>query len=331
MAILFVLLTAAGGTVSAQTVEIDGGTATVAIESQPVDAAPTEDEDPPLEGITIEVPTKIPTTFGFWWRGVKERVAIAVTVDPVKKAEKELQFAEERLKLAEKVAVESADPEMQAKADAMIERANEMMSRLEKRKEKFLQNPGERAERLLKNIATHQERREKVLDRIEERLPEGKRAQFEAHREKMSDQGKRLLEALQNDKVPDGVREHLQNVKVRIEAHGEANEEFRTKRREILQSASSTPEAVKVELEKLHDERKAAMKEIREDFQAKKLELRDERPDSTNTTSLKDAPKMKRDAVSDTLEKPKSVREEVKKQLREERGNSRPKKLDAAR
>ena len=57
--------------------------------------------DDTYEDVDVEQVDEIPTGLGLWWRGVKERVAVTFTFDPVEKAEKELRFAEERRQIFE--------------------------------------------------------------------------------------------------------------------------------------------------------------------------------------------------------------------------------------
>ena len=121
----------------------------------------------------IEEPTKVPSGFGLWWQGLKEQVSIAMTFNPVKKAEKQLQFAEERMRLAELMAQKSEDQKVQARIHRVIGEAQKMMEKVEARRERLLEQKDGQAQRLLRNLATHEIRREAVMDKIEEKLPEG--------------------------------------------------------------------------------------------------------------------------------------------------------------
>ena len=83
-------------------------------------AQPIQQATPQLEGITIQEPTKAPSRFGLFFRGIKEQVSLITTINPVKKAEKQLQFAEERMKIAEKIIASSDNAASQEKAAKMI-------------------------------------------------------------------------------------------------------------------------------------------------------------------------------------------------------------------
>lgn len=147
-----------------------------------------------VDADTPEVSKDVPSGFGFFWRGFKERVSLLTTVNPVKKAEKQLQFAEERLQIAKTIAEKSTDPKVQAKAEAMVTKANEYIQKIEEKKEAWIEKKDERSERLLKNIATHELNREKVMDRLEEKLPVEQVQKIREERQKHQE----LLNRLQN-------------------------------------------------------------------------------------------------------------------------------------
>ncbi len=54
------------------------------------ESAVLSDEPEALEGVQIAEPTSVPSSFGLWWRNWQERVSVALTLNPVKKAEKRL-------------------------------------------------------------------------------------------------------------------------------------------------------------------------------------------------------------------------------------------------
>jgi len=226
----------------------------------------TESEE--LEGIEIIVPTEVPSAFGLWLRGVKERVKIVTTLDPIKKDELRLKYAEERMKLAELIAGKSDKLEVQAKAQKMIERSQELMNRVEEHKDKFLENPDERVQRLLKNIGLHQIHREQMMDTVEEKLQdklsEEQIQRLRELRERGLKDGERLLNAINNEKLPEKVRVHLQQVKERVEAHSQTVQQFQEQKKDILDAVKNGDEQAKEKLQQLWEERKSSLQEIRE-------------------------------------------------------------------
>lgn len=222
-----------------------------------------------LEGVVIDAPKEVPSSLGLWWRGVRERVSIALTSDPVKKVERQIKFAEERIRIAEKIAEKSSsNPVAQAKAEEMIARAQTLMEQAVANKEALASTVASTTRaHILRNIAKHQENREKILDNIEKRLPEDRKAEFEAKRAEVASSSARLLNAINNENIPADVREHLQAVKNRIETTAELHEQFKIRREALIQStASSSPEQVREALKNLQEERKDALEAVREEY-----------------------------------------------------------------
>lgn len=256
-----------------------------------------------LEGVTINTSAKAPGAFGLWWRGIRERVSLAFTADPVKKAEKELQFAEERIQIAQKIAADSSNPDAQARAEAVISRANEFMTNIQAKKDELLKNPDERATRLLKNIAIHTENSQTVLDRIEKSLPEDKQAKFAELRQKVEDNGQQFLKVLDNANLPAAAKEHLQQVKQRIEAVRQVQKDFREGRRDIIKDARMDGGV-----------NSSTMKEVRELRQDSRSEIKDIR------SSTEERPKvMLREKIEQKMSASGTIREQVMEKRREGR------------
>jgi len=248
-----------------------------------------------LEGMKIEEPKEVPSGFGLWWKGLKEQVSIGLTFNPVKKAEKQLQFAEERMRLAELMAQKSEDQKVQARIHRVIGQAQKMMEKVEARRERLLEQKNEEGQRLLRNIATHQIRREAVMDRIEEKLPEGAVEKFDELREKAAAQERRLLNAINNENAPAETREHLQAVKDRIEAHAEEVKQYRERRAELMQEFKAGDETVK-------EQAKEQIKELRQDRVEMLGDRREERLE--NKQGLKQ--EIKQEKLENKLEKIKN-------------------------
>ena len=54
-----------------------------------------------LNGVSVSEQTNVPSGLGLWFRDWREKISLTLTFNPVKKAEKQLLFAEERIKIAE--------------------------------------------------------------------------------------------------------------------------------------------------------------------------------------------------------------------------------------
>ncbi|MBI5222668.1 MAG: hypothetical protein HY980_04220 [Candidatus Magasanikbacteria bacterium] len=249
----------------------------VAVEAVAVADVQPLAEEPELEGVELEQPTEVPSAFGLWWKGVKEKVSIGLTFNPVKKAEKQLQFAEERMRLAELMAQKAEDQKTQARIHRVIGQAQEMMEKVEARRDRLLQQNDERARRLLRNVATHQVRREVVMDKIEEKLPDEAVEKWEELRERAASQERRLLNAISNENVPAEVREHLEAVKNRIEAHAEEVRQYRERRLKLMEEFKAGDEAARERIKELQQNRVEALRERRLEFEKNKIEDRRER------------------------------------------------------
>jgi len=239
------------------------------------DTTTSEEISDELEDIQLDVPETAPTGWGLFWRGMRERVSVALTFDPLKKAEKQLKFAEERMAIAEKIASVSEDSAVQERAQQVIAKAQEMMDKVEAKKAEWLDNKDERVQKFLKNIATHEIRKEAVLDRIEAKIPEEKMAKWNEMRAKIEEKGKGILKAMENENLPEKVKEHLQNVKTRIEEHAAEVKEFQAQKKTLLEAVKNGDEGAKEQLQQLQETRKQTLEQNREEFKAKVIGLKE--------------------------------------------------------
>lgn len=199
--------------------------------------------------------------FGLWWKGVKESVSLAFTFNPVKKAEKQVRFAEERMGMAAAMIEKAADdPELQDKALDMIGKAQKFLDKVEDRKSKWLAEDGEARDNLLKNLGTHTALREAVFDRIEEKLPEEALDRFQDLRDQGHMAGRRLMTALENENIPEEIRDHLMGVKQRVEKFSEDLGIFKDVKKELLDLRAQGEEGIDKALDALHEERKETLR-----------------------------------------------------------------------
>ncbi|MBI5369745.1 hypothetical protein HZA85_00935 [Candidatus Uhrbacteria bacterium] len=219
-------------------------------------ASQAQEAEPTYDGITVEEPQQAPSGFGLLWRGLRERVSLALTFNPIKKAEKAMKFAEERMLIAEKVLDKSTDDQAKEQAKKMLERADQLMERVKSSQQDALQT-GEESQttRLLKNRATQFERQQKILDRIEQKTGEEGDDVLEL-REKFAERGKELEQAINNEQVPEEVRAHLKDVKEKIEAHAQEVQTHVEQARELMQQIQQGSEDAAAKLEALRQERR---------------------------------------------------------------------------
>jgi len=265
-------------TISLDAVTVDAVPALTAVES--VDEVPTDlagdttTDGTVLEGITVVEPTEIPSAFGMWWRGIREKISVALTFDPVKKAEKLLVFSEERQKLAEFIANIATDEKLRAKATDMMEKAQEQIAKVEALKDKIAADTSERATRLKQNLAKHELNREEMMTRLEEKLPQAQ-GKLDELRQNGSAMGESLLNALNNDKLPAVAKEQLNAVKTRVQQTAATVRDFIKQKQDLLEQAKDGENAnIQEELKQLRDDRKVKMDEVRDEFQSAQDELK---------------------------------------------------------
>jgi len=209
-----------------------------------------------MEGVDIPTYEAPPSWLGSLWQGVKEGVTLAFTFDPVKKAERRLEFAETRMRMAAALEGEAQDdPRLRDRAEKMLHKAQGYLEQIGRDQDKWLTKAleaGERGERLLQNIGRHQVSREMIMDRFEETLPDDDRLdRIRQMRQEGLETGKRLLNALDNENIPERVREHLGKVKQGIEAHATDVQRYREEKRQLLERRQQGDEAAQGELRQL--------------------------------------------------------------------------------
>jgi len=139
-----------------------------AVYAKTEDTSPTSSLEIVIDDSSIEEIKKIPSAFGLWWRGVREYTSVWFTFDPVQKVKRQLQFAQERMRLAELMA-ESEDPQIQKHAEEMVGRAQKFMNKIEERKEHWIEKVDDKKTQVLDRFADFEKRRQEILDKVEER------------------------------------------------------------------------------------------------------------------------------------------------------------------
>jgi len=227
-----------------------------------------------LEGLEIDEVEDVPSNFGLWWRGVREGISLLLTFDPVAKAEKQLKFAEERLAIAQKMAEESEGEKEQERAQRMIEKANQYMEGVEERRERWTENINERTEKLIKNLATHQLRKERVISEIEDVISDDVIEEINDLKEETLIGSKRLINAIENENISETTKAHLENVKERIESHISDLSEFREAKKELFQQTGEDRPEVKESLDQLRQEMKERSHQRIQEYRDAELQLR---------------------------------------------------------
>ena len=274
------------------------------------------DEPEIMEGFTVEQPESVPSNLGLWWRDLSERVSLALTLDPVKKAEKQVKFAEEKIKIAEYIVQNSSDVKAQEKAQQMMEKANEYIQRVEERRDDLLQKADERVAVLLKNVVRHQANKEAVLQKLEEKLPPEKLDKLYELRERAEAQREKFFAEMEDSAVPQAVKDKVAEIKARVEAASEEQAEFRQQQKEILEKIKEGNQEAKEELNQLRQSWSEKSAAIKDQYQEKRSEIIDKikAGDQDAVKELKQINRERRVELKDARQEIKSQSKDVKQE-----------------
>lgn len=230
--------------------------ATQAVLAEASDVVEILDIDQELVGLDVATVEEMPSTLGLWWRRVRERVALSITFDPVKKAEKRLRFAEENMRLADFIATNSTDPDQQAQALRLSERAEEHFAQIAKVQAELLANPEARQQLFLQNMARFSVNYERIMDNLESKLPGFDAANVETVRARHAERVEAFLDKVENNpNLPEEVKNMILEKKTIIESRQAAREAWREANKELLEKARAGDEAAKEQLRQAQQER----------------------------------------------------------------------------
>ena len=265
--------TAAETTSDASTVDTTSIADDEKTEVESVSIKITEVED--LDGVEVDKIEKIPSNFGLWWRSVRETLSLALTWNDLDKAEKALKFAEERMRIAKLIAEQAPDDtKAQIKAEKMIAKAQRFLDKVEAKKDKWSKDKdAEEVDTLVKNIATHQSNSDVIMDKLETELPAESADILSGLREERSEASKRLLNAIANENISAETKEHLEEVKDRIEDHAEEVAEYNAQRKALQEKVQSGDATAREDLAELKEERQTQIQVRNDSVEEIKTEL----------------------------------------------------------
>ncbi|NQS90403.1 hypothetical protein HQ584_11505 [Patescibacteria group bacterium] len=277
------------------------------------------DELESLDEVEIDEPTAIPGTFSLWWRGIKENISLAITFDPIKKAEKQLLFAEERVKLANFITETSEDPAAQEKAVAIVARANQFMEKVQARSESFLEKTNERTTKLLANVARHELNKEKVLTKLGDKVSLENIPELHKLKDTIAEKTKIFLEKIaENENIPEEVREKITIRKEAITVRQEEQVELREASKELLEKALAGDEEAKVEVEAKREENRTDRKKIIEEFKNKTQGLINKAKESVpdQQTAIRELQQIKTKAINVIKNEAEIIKNRIETQQR---------------
>src|SRR3989339_253293 len=226
---------------------------------------------------------KDPTRWYLLWRGFRERISLLLTPDPLRKAEKQMQYANERLRIIEHIAEKTQDPKMQAWAEKIMLRAQDHVEKLEAQQEKWTSKEADKVEQLQQQVIIYQDKKEEVMNKLEEKLPPEQQEKFDQLREKVQKQGQKMFQNMAKDKMPDEVRAHLEAVKAKIEDQAKIQEKYKIEKQELLQAIKNGDEGAIIKLQLLWKERNEALKANQEKYQETKQQWQAQKIEKINS------------------------------------------------
>jgi len=142
-----------------------------------------------------------------------------------------------------------------------MDKADALMIKVEERKEKWLERVDEKTSKIVERLADFQEKKQATLEKLELRLTEEDKESVRARLEEHKGKATKLLNAINNENLPEKIQEHLVAVKERIEMHAEEITEFNEKKKELLTEIKEGSETAKDELTELREERQDWVRE----------------------------------------------------------------------
>ncbi|MBI2627971.1 MAG: hypothetical protein HYW71_00860 [Candidatus Niyogibacteria bacterium] len=162
-----------------------------------------EDETVTAEELEISEPTLLPDSPFYFLKNWRRGIQSALTLNKVNKTELRARFANEKLLEAEKLAEKTGDQSIIEKAMENYEAEAEKVKAAAESVNKNDQN----AERLLNKLTDFQLKRQKLMDRLAEKLPEKAREKVLAAQEKSLEKFTEIMTRLDE---PEKIRERLE-------------------------------------------------------------------------------------------------------------------------
>jgi len=211
--------------------------------------APAVDALESLDEVVVAELKSEPSGFGLFWKNLKQSIGTAFTFDAQKKAEKRLQTAEEKIRWAEWIAANSTNTNAKEKATNLIEQANKQIEKIESKKTELMQKIDARKERLIENMVKHESNKEKILDKIEGKLPPEKLDKFNELRDKIEAQNEKIMEVLKEGKFKAEISRRIELKKEELKKKHEERKKYRNENKELMKKASDGDKDAKSELE----------------------------------------------------------------------------------
>jgi hypothetical protein len=143
--------------------------------------------------LEVDEITKMPSGIGNWWGGFKQKMSIAFTFNPIKKAEKQLHYADERMARAQYMVENAKNSKTVEKAQKMIEQSENYVDRVREKLATIKTEPA-KIEKLKDKYLHQAQLHHQILEKMENRVPEDVLIKIKEKREAYLERFKQGLE-----------------------------------------------------------------------------------------------------------------------------------------
>ena len=211
-----------------------------------------------LEGVDLKKIEKAPGALGLWFRGIMENTSLVFTFDSVKKAEKRLRFAEERMRVIKIMTENAEDPKVAKRIVKIVLKAESFIEKIEKNRDKVAKKMGDKNDKFLENIAKHRINKEKVLEKIEDKIPVEKLEKFQEMRKKISERNAEFFSNIlgrkgQSKELVEKIKEKSRDLRVIIAKREKVREEIKQLLDKAKEGDETAREKLKIKREKLKE------------------------------------------------------------------------------
>ncbi len=171
------------------------------------------DENVEASDLGVSEPTLLPDSPFYFLKNWGREIRIFFTFNSVKKANLRLRFSAEKLLELRKLAEKTENPEILKKAVENYENENEKIrSRVEKIKEKASENF--EVEKFLDKFTKHEILHQKILEKLEEQVPEDAFKRIEQARERHLERFGEVMEKLEEkDMIQERLEKNFKEIK----------------------------------------------------------------------------------------------------------------------
>ncbi|MCF7794995.1 hypothetical protein K9M50_01380 [Patescibacteria group bacterium] len=199
-----------------------------------------------------------------FWHDLKDTINLALTFDKTKKLEKELKYAEKRIRWANKLSTFTSQDKKDLAFD-LSAKADEYVNDIVDKSDIVFTDIDEKKESILENILIHQENKAKVWENLEYDIDVGNSEDFMRIRDQIESKQQNFMEKVaDNNKIPRELRERFQNQAQKTKQKRENRRNFVERNREQLNNLNDSQDS---DLKEFLEKRRQDMMHFNEEFQ----------------------------------------------------------------